>query len=141
MKKSFLIITLCMGLAACGSNASSDNSGDTSNSKQGGATQNSSAAMDANSAKNGNETAGGASKGESLMASSDCNTCHKPDMKLVGPSYKDIAGKYTGADVDKLADKIIKGGSGSWGEVSMTAHPSISKDDAKEMVKHILKRK
>jgi cytochrome c551/c552 len=53
----------------------------------------------------------------SLMAGSDCNTCHRPDMKLVGPSFKEIANKYTAADVDKLADKVIKGGSGSWGEV------------------------
>ena len=34
--------------------------------------------------------------------------------KLVGPSYKDVAAKYAGQKdaVDKLAVKIIKGGSG-----------------------------
>jgi cytochrome c len=141
MKKSFLIITLCMGIAACGSNSSSDNGADTSTTKQDAVAQNSSAATDTNGAKNGTETTGGTSKGATLIASADCNTCHKPDMKLVGPSYKDLAGKYTEADVDKLADKVIKGGSGSWGEVSMTAHPAISKEDAKEMVKYMLTQK
>ncbi len=79
-------------------------------------------------------------KGQELMAQSDCKTCHKEEMKLVGPSFKDIAGKYPNNDenVDKLADKIIKGGSGNWGEVAMLPHTNVTKDDAKEMVKYIL---
>lgn len=81
-----------------------------------------------------------ASKGEQLMAQSDCKTCHKEEMKVVGPALKDIAGKYpnTPENIDKLADKVIKGGSGNWGEVAMLPHPNVSKDDAKEMVKYIL---
>ncbi|MFB6455434.1 c-type cytochrome [Chitinophaga sp. Hz27] len=82
-------------------------------------------------------------KGQELMAQSDCKTCHKEEIKVVGPSFKDIAGKYPSNDenVDKLADKIIKGGSGNWGEVAMLPHTNISKDDAKEMVKYILSLK
>jgi cytochrome c len=38
------------------------------------------------------------------------------------------------ADVDMLADKIIKGGSGNWGTVPMTAHADLPVADAKEMV-------
>jgi cytochrome c len=81
-----------------------------------------------------------ASKGETLMAQNDCNTCHKEEMKVVGPALKDIAGKYpnTPENVDKLADKVIKGGAGNWGEVAMTPHPTVTKDDAKEMVSYIL---
>ncbi|QJB35018.1 c-type cytochrome [Chitinophaga oryzae] len=81
-----------------------------------------------------------ASKGEQLMAQSDCKTCHKEEIKVIGPALKDIAGKYpnTPENVDKLADKVIKGGSGNWGEVAMLPHPNISKDDAKEMVQYIL---
>jgi len=80
------------------------------------------------------------SKGETLMAQSDCKTCHKEEMKVVGPALKDIAAKYpnTPENVDKLADKVIKGGSGNWGEVAMLPHPQISKEDAKEMVTYIL---
>ena len=81
-----------------------------------------------------------ASKGETLMAQNDCKTCHKEEMKVVGPALKDIAGKYpnTPENVEKLADKVIKGGSGNWGEVAMLPHPNLNKDDAKEMVSYIL---
>lgn len=83
------------------------------------------------------------SKGEKLMAASDCQTCHKVEMKVVGPALKDIAAKYpnTPENVNKLADKIIKGGSGNWGEIAMLPHPNVSKDDAKEMVGYILSLK
>jgi cytochrome c len=140
MKKSILLLTLALGFAACGSNSSSNNGSDSSTTKQDVVAQNSSASTDTPGAKNGTE-ATGASKGESLMASSDCNTCHKADMKLVGPSFKEIAAKYTEADIDKLTDKVIKGGSGSWGEVAMTPHPALKTDDVKEMVKFILSHK
>lgn len=138
MKKSILILSLSLAIAACGGKSSNSGS-DTTNTKQDAVAQNSS--TDTAGAKNGTEAVGGTSKGESLMASADCNTCHKYDTKLVGPSLKDIAAKYTSADVDKLADKVIKGGSGSWGDVAMTPHPSVSKDDAKAMVAYILTQK
>jgi cytochrome c len=84
-----------------------------------------------------------ASKGAALIEQKDCKTCHKIDTKLVGPGYKEVAQKYeaTEANIDKLADKVIAGGSGSWGEVAMTPHADLSKDDAKEMVKYILSLK
>lgn len=140
MKKSIVILSLSLAIAACGGKSASSGS-DTSSTKQDVVAQNSSAANDTVGAKNGTEATGGTSKGESLMASADCNTCHKYDTKLVGPSLKDIAAKYTSADVDKLADKVIKGGSGNWGEVAMTPHPSVSKEDAKAMVEYILTQK
>lgn len=133
MKKSILIITLCMGLAACSSN-SNTNSADSSATKQDGAAQSAGTDTAAKSTP-------AASKGEALMATTDCSTCHRPDMKLVGPSFKEIAQKYTEADVDKLTAKVIKGGSGSWGDVAMTAHPTLKEDDVKEMVKYILSQK
>lgn len=85
----------------------------------------------------------GSAKGEQLIAASDCLTCHKVDTKLVGPSYNEVANKYpaTDANIDMLANKIIQGGSGAWGEIPMTPHPATSTDDAKEMVKYILSLK
>lgn len=84
-----------------------------------------------------------ASKGAGLIEQKDCKTCHKVDTKLVGPGYKEVAQKYeaTDANIDMLAGKIISGGSGNWGEVAMTPHADLSKDDAKEMVKYILSLK
>jgi cytochrome c len=74
--------------------------------------------------------------GEKLMAKSDCRTCHNPQVKTVGPAYVDIAKKYknTPENQEKLANKIIKGGAGVWGIAAMSAHPSLSLDDAKTMV-------
>lgn len=79
-------------------------------------------------------------KGLTLIAQSDCLTCHKVEEKVTGPSYKEVANKYAGSDtaVDYLAGKIITGGSGVWGTVPMTPHPQLSQDDAKQMVRYIL---
>ena len=77
-------------------------------------------------------------EGEDLIEKSSCLTCHKEDGKLIGPSYKEVAAKYTEADIDKLADKIINGGSGVWGDVMMSPHPGMDKENAKKMVKYIL---
>jgi cytochrome c len=75
-----------------------------------------------------------------LANSKNCMACHAVEKKLVGPSYKDIATKYAGqADaVDKLANKIIKGGAGAWGPVPMPANAQVSDADAKKLVTWIM---
>ena len=75
-----------------------------------------------------------------LATAKNCMACHAVDKKLVGPSYKDIATKYAGqADaVDKLAGKVIKGGSGAWGPVPMPANAQVNDADAKKLVAWIL---
>jgi len=40
-------------------------------------------------------TSGDAAKGKELFASKTCASCHAPDKKVVGPSIKDIAAKYS----------------------------------------------
>jgi cytochrome c len=76
-----------------------------------------------------------------IEAKNDCATCHKVNEKLVGPSFKDIATKYAGADqatIDTLASKVIHGGAGNWGQVPMTPHPDLAKEDAETVVKYVL---
>lgn len=80
-------------------------------------------------------------EGKDLIAGADCLTCHKVEGKLIGPSYQEVATKYTAADIDMLADKIVNGGSGVWGDVPMAAHPGMDKENAKKMVKYILAQK
>jgi cytochrome c len=82
-------------------------------------------------------------KGIELIGGSDCLTCHKINEKLTGPAYKEVAAKYepTDANIEMLAKKVIEGGSGNWGPVAMTPHPSTTPDDAKEMVRYILSLK
>ena len=80
------------------------------------------------------------SEGEKLIAKSDCVGCHKIDKKLIGPSYIEIAKKYPSNEknINYLAEKIIKGGSGVWGTIPMAPHTTLKKDEAKKMVKYIL---
>ncbi|WP_211092201.1 c-type cytochrome [Chitinophaga eiseniae] len=75
-----------------------------------------------------------------LLAKLDCAACHRPDVKLVGPSYKAIAQKYKRSDinVNKLAGKVIAGGSGNWGTTPMIPHPALSTADARKIVRYIL---
>jgi cytochrome c len=79
-------------------------------------------------------------KAISLIAGSDCLTCHKVEEKHTGPSYKEVSQKYeaTDANITLLSDKIIKGGVGVWGQVPMTPHDTLSVENAKAMVKYIL---
>ena len=78
-------------------------------------------------------------KGLALIAKSDCLTCHKTDAKLIGPAYKDVSAKYehTEANIELLAGKVLKGGSGVWGAIPMTPHPQLSLEDAKQIIKYI----
>lgn len=82
--------------------------------------------------------AAGKHEGLVLIEGADCLTCHKVDTKLVGPSYQEVADKYTDADIDLLASKIIDGGQGVWGQIPMTPHAGMSKENAKKMVEYIL---
>lgn len=78
--------------------------------------------------------------GLELIGKNDCLTCHKVDEKLIGPAYREVAKKYAGqADaVPMLAEKIMKGGTGVWGDVPMAAHPNLSKEDAESLAKYVL---
>jgi len=87
-------------------------------------------------------------KGLELIGASDCTTCHRLHKEAagasIGPSYSEVAAKYSPAadtTVDRLVHKIITGGSGVWGAVPMTPHPALAPADVKEMVTYILSLK
>ena len=81
--------------------------------------------------------------GKALIEGSDCRTCHKDDAKLIGPAYKDVAKKYpnTPENIKILAQKVMNGGQGNWGEIPMAGHPNLSMEDASAMVEYILSMK
>ena len=80
---------------------------------------------------------------QALAAAKNCMACHAVDKKLVGPSYKDVAKKYAGQKdaVDKLAAKIIKGGSGVWGAIPMPANPQVNEAESKKLTAWLLSLK
>lgn len=80
---------------------------------------------------------------QALATSKNCMACHAVDKKLVGPSFKDIAAKNASdkSATDKLAAKIIKGGSGAWGPIPMPANPQVSEAEAKQLAAWVLATK
>ncbi|MDB5015087.1 MAG: cytochrome c class, partial [Daejeonella sp.] len=82
-------------------------------------------------------------EGSQLLMKSDCLGCHKVQDKLVGPSFIDVAKKYTHtpANINLLTDKIVKGGSGVWGQVPMSPHPTLPVADINKIVKYIFSLK
>jgi cytochrome c len=78
-----------------------------------------------------------------LATAKNCMACHAIDKKLVGPSFKDIATKYTDQKdiTDKLAVKIIKGGAGVWGPVPMPANAQVSPEESKRLASWVLTQK
>lgn len=79
-------------------------------------------------------------KGLDALAKYDCLTCHKVEDRIKGPSYREVANKYAGQPdaVKYLAEKIIKGGSGVWGQEVMTPHPMVTQADAEAIANYIL---
>jgi cytochrome c len=77
---------------------------------------------------------------EDMMKKNGCNACHAEDKKVIGPAYKDVAAKYKGdaGAVEKLTEKVKKGGSGVWGPVPMPPNTQVKDADAKKMVELIL---
>ncbi len=78
--------------------------------------------------------------GKSLVLSLDCKGCHKEAEKSVGPSYLDVSKKYlqNKQAFTHLTQKIMKGGSGVWGEVAMPSHPNLSQSDVQQIVTWVL---
>ena len=95
--------------------------------------------MDEASLSLGHQQVSAAVTGKALTQGMDCKTCHKETEKSIGPTYYEIAEKYK---MDKnaaayLQGKIISGGSGVWGEVTMPAHPNITQDEARQITAYI----
>lgn len=161
MKKTLLLLSACALLAACDSGYKQDGPDQVNASKP--ASTEKSDELNHDSASSSNVTAvahqpqvdtsatkigttptgSPSEKGGKLIAAADCASCHRERDKLLGPAYTAVAQKYpaTPANVNMLATKIIKGGSGHWGDIAMTPHPALSKSDAQEMVRYILSLK
>lgn len=77
-------------------------------------------------------------KGLTLINSSDCRACHAKQKQVAGPSYQDIAMRYTQKDKQKIIRRIIKGSQGIWGENMMSPHPQFEIEEVEAMVDYIL---
>lgn len=71
-----------------------------------------------------------AATGEELFKSKPCVACHKVDMKIVGPSFVEVAAKYKGDDgaAVLVAKHIKEGSSGIWGPIPMPPNPVTAEE-------------
>ncbi|MFZ6758945.1 c-type cytochrome [Undibacterium sp. Ji50W] len=78
-----------------------------------------------------------------LAKAKNCMACHSVDTKIVGPAYKDVAKKYAGNKKaeDMLVQKVLKGGTGTWGAIPMPANAQVTEAEARTLVKWILNLK
>jgi cytochrome c len=128
MKKAFMIIASLVVLAACGGGDKKDEKASTTEQKAEGTATNE---LSDNPIYQ---------KAITIIANSDCRTCHLVDEKNIGPAWRDVANKYAGQDtaVKYLSHKIINGGSGVWGQVPMAAHPAMTQEDAETLAQYVL---
>jgi cytochrome c len=71
-----------------------------------------------------------------LATKHTCITCHNPDVKLIGPAYKDVAAKYKDDPdaIAKMIDQMEKGGQGKWGIVPMMPFKGrVTPDEMKQL--------
>lgn len=87
--------------------------------------------------------AGPAFANADLAQKKNCMACHAVDKKVLGPAFKDVAAKYAGQKdaVDKLTQKVLKGGSGAWGAVPMPANAQVTEAEARQLVQWVLTQK
>ncbi len=81
-------------------------------------------------------------KGRQVILNADCVGCHSESHQVTGPSYARIAkrfrGRMTEGSVSGLANSIIQGSVGKWGQVPMPAHPDLSVAEARSAARYIL---
>ncbi|WP_322085994.1 c-type cytochrome [Burkholderia sp. BCC1999] len=78
--------------------------------------------------------------GLTLAQRKNCMACHAVIKPLMGPSFRDIAGKYAarGDAVDYLAQSIVKGSVGVWGNVPMPANTQLTNTEAHTLAQWVL---
>lgn len=80
-----------------------------------------------------------------LARASGCSACHALEIKVVGPSFRDIAARYREVEGARamLISKVRIGGRGNWtdvtGGVPMPPYsPRVSDEDIARLVDYIL---
>lgn len=80
-----------------------------------------------------------------LAKKSGCLTCHAIERKIVGPAWQDVAKRYKGDGSAKaaLVEKVKKGGSGKWNEITNGAKmppysPRVKDEDIETLVGFVL---
>ncbi|RYZ79556.1 MAG: c-type cytochrome [Proteobacteria bacterium] len=79
---------------------------------------------------------------KTLLNNNACLGCHSITEKIVGPSYRDIAAKYsqnTNA-LSAVMAHIKSGGTGRWGANAMPPFPGLTDAELKALAEFVLKQ-
>jgi cytochrome c551/c552 len=88
------------------------------------------------------DTLAGGDPMQKLLDAHACSGCHALDKRVVGPSFREISGKYRGSPKASayLAAKIRAGGQGVWGQVPMPPNAGITEDELRTLVGWVLQQ-
>ena len=80
-----------------------------------------------------------AHKGQELIEKNDCLTCHEVAEANVGPSFQQIATRYTRDKntTTRLTAKIRHGGTGAWGSGLMNPHLALTTSEIDTILSYI----
>ncbi len=71
-----------------------------------------------------------------------CLACHQMDKQVVGPAWIEVSKKYTEKDIPQLANSVLNGSMGKWGQVPMPANKGlVTEEEAKKLVTWIISLK
>jgi cytochrome c len=76
-----------------------------------------------------------------LALEKHCDECHAVASQRIGPPFVAVAARHSkegAAAVEPLAQKIIHGGAGNWGNVPMIPNERVSLEDARALARWIL---
>ena len=75
-----------------------------------------------------------------VLRISDCFNCHTIKTKRIGPSFYEIAKKYSpiAPNIQMLGKRIINGTAGAWGNVAMPRHPGLTEKEAQNIIEWIM---
>jgi cytochrome c len=81
-----------------------------------------------------------AAASQALAQKYACLACHQPATKVVGPSWKDIGGRYGEgkSTAAQLAASIKAGSSGKWGPMPMPAQAQVPDADLQSLAQWLL---
>jgi cytochrome c len=81
------------------------------------------------------------SKLSDLALKNHCDECHSVDATRIGPPFVAVAIRHRAegpAAVEALAQKIVHGGAGNWGDIPMIPNERVSLDDARALARWVL---
>ena len=89
----------------------------------------------------GAHAAGSGAKLSDLALQKHCDECHAVDATRSGPPFVAVAARHraeSAAAIEPLAQKIIHGGAGNWGNIPMIPNERVTVEEARALVRWIL---